>query len=74
MRVRLRTTLVGPAGMINAGEIADLPETVARMLVNGRYAEFETAMIEATAAPVETATKFPPPQFQHRKHERARRA
>jgi pentose-5-phosphate-3-epimerase len=60
MLVRMRTTLVGPDGTINADEIADVPEAVARQLVQGRYAVFETAMIDTTELPVEVAALVTP--------------
>ena len=46
MRVRLRSTMAGPSGVIQAGEVADLPEELARELIRTKQAD------AASGAPV----------------------
>ena len=53
--------MVGPEGVWHTGAVVDVPAHIADQLVAGRYAEFDTTMIAATAASVETASLTPPP-------------
>lgn len=53
MKVRMLTTMAGPSGAAQPGQIVDLPPVQAQALIAGRFAE----AIESTPpAPVETAT------------------
>lgn len=57
MRIRLKTTMAGPAGVYQPDEVADFDDALALALLEGGYAErVESAMV---AAP-ETAV-LPPP-------------
>lgn len=52
MKIKMRTTMAGPKGVVVAGEVIDLPKGEAYALVEGRYAdqiegEPETATAEA---------------------------
>jgi hypothetical protein len=39
MRIRMRTMLAGPAGVLHVGQVADLEPATAKALIAGGYAE-----------------------------------
>lgn len=39
MKVKMRTTMAGPAGVFHAGQVVDLPKAEAYALCEGRFAE-----------------------------------
>lgn len=53
MKIKMRTTMAGPAGVVIAGQVVDLPKAEAYALVEGRYAD------QIDVEP-ETATAEPP--------------
>lgn len=61
MKIRMKTTMAGPGGVAQAGEMVDVPDVTARLLVLAGYAvlvEPEPSSMpveEATAPPAETA-------------------
>lgn len=50
MRVRLKTTYAGPAGVFQAGTVCDFPPAEAMALVGGGYADAVDAPVVPEAA------------------------
>jgi len=62
MLVRLLTTMAGPEGLQQSGTVLDVPETIARQLMEGGHAiqvggHTPPRLELAEAQPVETAVK-----------------
>ena len=58
MKIKMRTTMAGPNGVIHAGEVVDVPKAEAYALCEGRYAEQIEAEPEAAAmAPPENTAR-----------------
>ena len=56
MKVKMRTTMAGPKGVFQAGEIVDLPRAEAYALCEGRFAE----QVAGDDAAPESAAIAPP--------------
>lgn len=61
MRIKMKSTMAGPDGNASPGQVIDVPDTEARALLAGGYAEAVDPPQESqTVAAQETATTPPP--------------
>lgn len=56
MKIKMRTTLAGPSGVLSAGQVADVSDEEGKALVDRGFAE---AMDKAPEQKIETADQQP---------------